>query len=138
MRIFTKPLFCLTFTLWLVACGTTQGPQPGSDAASGRAPTTEQRAGASLFSSPECLAKNLKPGEPFPSTAIPAAALASRISGSVAVRYDVVAGLAQNLVVVASSPPGLYDEAVLRHAAKYRDPTNSTVRGCVMTIEVKF
>ena len=90
------------------------------------------------FSSPECLAAKLPPGESFPASAIPAAAQASRQSGVVAIRYDVVAGAAQNLQLVSSSPAGLYDAAAMQHAAKYRAPTNSTVRGCVTIIEVKF
>ena len=64
--------------------------------------------------------------------------MAKRQSGWVAVGYDVIAGVAQNLVVVASSPAGLYDAAALRHAARYRDPGKASVRGCVMTIDVKF
>lgn len=90
------------------------------------------------FSSPECLAAKLPLGEPFPASAIPAAALASRQSGVVAIRYDVVGGVAQNLQVVASSPTGVYDAAALLHAAKYRAPAASTVRGCVTVVDVKF
>lgn len=90
------------------------------------------------FSSPECLAAKLPPGEPFPASAVPAAAQANRQSGLVAIRYDVVSGAAQNLQVVSSSPAGLYDSAAMQHAAKYRAPINSTVRGCVTVIEVKF
>lgn len=90
------------------------------------------------FSSPECLAAKLRQGEPFPASAIPPAALASRQSGWVAIRYDVLAGRAQNLAVVGSHPPGLYDAAALQHASTYRDPTKSDVRGCVTTIKVDF
>ena len=90
------------------------------------------------FSSPECLAARLKPGEPFPAAAIPEAALSKRQSGWVAIRYDVVAGAAQNLELVGSSPAGLYDAAAMQHAAKYRDGGKANVRGCVTTIEVKF
>jgi hypothetical protein len=61
-----------------------------------------------------------------------------RQSGWVAIRYDVIDGAAQNLVVVSSSPSGLYDSAALKHAAKYVEPTKTTVRGCVTMIEVKF
>ena len=89
-------------------------------------------------SSPECLAQKLRSGEPFPASAIPAAALSQRQSGWVAMRYDVIAGAAQNIAVVASRPAGVYDTAALQHAARYRDPTRSTVRGCIMTIEVRF
>lgn len=90
------------------------------------------------FSSPECLAAKLPPGEPFPASAIPAAAQASRQSGVVAIRYDVIAGVAQNLQVVSSSPAGLYDSAAMQHAAKYRAPNVLAVRGCVTVIDVKF
>ena len=90
------------------------------------------------FSSPECLAAKLPPGEPFPANAIPAAAQTTRQSGLVAIRYDVIAGVAQNLQVVLSSPAGLYDAAALQHAAKYRAQTSATVRGCVTVIDVKF
>ncbi len=89
-------------------------------------------------SSPECLAAKLRSGEPFPAGDIPESALANRVSGWVAMRYDVIAGKAQNIAVVESRPAGVYDAAALRHAAKYREPTGATVRGCVMTIEVKF
>ena len=90
------------------------------------------------FSSAECLAAKLPPGEPFPASAIPAAAQANRQSGLVAVRYDVIAGVAQNLQVVSSSPVGLYDAAAMQHTAKYRAPTSVTVRGCVTIIDVTF
>ena len=90
------------------------------------------------FSSPECLAAKLPAGEPFPASAIPSAAQAARQSGLVAIRYDVVAGAAQNLQIVTSSPAGVYDAAAMQHAAKYRAPTAATVRGCVTVIEVKF
>ena len=89
-------------------------------------------------SSAECLAQKLKSGDPFPESAIPAAALSNRQSGWVAMRYDVIAGAAQNIAVVASRPAGVYDAAAVQHAARYRDPRGSTVRGCIMTIEVKF
>jgi len=90
------------------------------------------------FSSPECLAAKLPAGEPFPASAIPPTAQAARQSGLVAIRYDVVAGSAQNLQIVTSSPAGVYDAAAMQHAAKYRTPTSATVRGCVTVIEVKF
>ena len=89
-------------------------------------------------SSPECLAQKLKASEPFPASSIPESALKTQQSGWVAMRYDVVSGKAQNIVVVESRPSGVYDAAALTHAAKYVDPSGSTVRGCIMTIEVKF
>jgi hypothetical protein len=100
-------------------------------------PQPVERAGLP-FSSPECLAAKLPPGESFPASAIPAAALANRQSGVVAIRYDLVGGAAQNLQVVASSPAGLYDSAAMQHTAKYKAPISSTVRGCVTVIDVKF
>ncbi len=69
---------------------------------------------------------------------IPDEVLRARKSGSVAVRYDVIAGKAQNLTVVSSSPAGLYDAYVLKHAGRYTDARGTTVRGCVMTIDIKF
>jgi outer membrane biosynthesis protein TonB len=126
------PSLPLALCLALAACAA-----PSSPPAPRYVPLAE--AGALLpHSSPECLAKKLRPGEPFPASAIPAAALAARQSGWVAVRYDVVGGVAQNLVVAASSPAGLYDAAALQHAARYRDPGKTTVAGCVMTVDVKF
>jgi hypothetical protein len=117
--------------LALAGCATPPAPAPRF------VPLAE--AGALLpHSSPECLAKMLKPGEPFPASAIPEAARTARQSGWVAVRYDMVGGVAQNLVVAASSPAGLYDAAALQHAARYRDAGKATVAGCVMTIDVKF
>ena len=90
------------------------------------------------LSSPECLAANLKPSDPFPPSAIPEAILKKAQSGLVAMRYDVVAGKAQNVFVVASNPPGLYDSYALQHANRYREPSGKTVSGCVMTIDIKF
>ena len=130
------PIGCLTLCLALAACSIDPTSPPGR--APDAVPAAGSAAGSLLFSSPECLAKGLKPGDPFPSSAIPAAALANRTSGSVAIRYDVIDGVAQNLQIVASNPAGVYDDAALRHAAKYRDPTRSTVRGCVMTIDIRF
>ncbi len=120
----------LLLSLTLASCAVTKGPDAG-------APLPVDRANLP-FSSPECLAAKLPSGEAFPASAIPAAALANRQSGLVAIRYDVIAGVAVNLQVVSSSPAGLYDAAAMHHAAKYRTSTSSTVRGCVTIIEVKF
>ena len=129
MNTLNKLLVCM-FGLFLAACAGTKVVEPGS---------AQQVERMNMpFSSPECLAAKLPPGEPFPASAIPAAALSIRQSGIVAIRYDVVAGVAQNLQVVSSSPAGLYDAAAMQHAAKYRAPASSTVRGCVTIIEVKF
>ena len=126
----TLTLLPLSLACLLAACAT--GPGGGGGAGS-TAPMP-----LPYGSSPECLAKGLPASEPFPASAIPPAALAARQSGQVAIRYDVVNGAAANLQVIASQPPGLYDEAALRHAARYREPSRSTVRGCVMTIDVRF
>ena len=126
----TNTLLVSIFGLSLVACA-------GTKFGEAVAPQAVERTNLP-FSSPECLAAKLPPGEPFPASAIPAAAQSNRQSGVVAVRYDVVAGVAQNLQVVSSSPAGLYDAAAMQHAAKYRAPSSPTVRGCVTIVEVKF
>ena len=123
-------LLVLIFSLSLVSCVGTKIGEAGT-------PQAVERTNLP-FSSPECLAAKLPPGEPFPASAIPAAAQSNRQSGVVAIRYDVVAGVAQNLQVVSSSPAGLYDAAAMQHASKYRAPVSSTVRGCVTLIDVKF
>jgi hypothetical protein len=89
-------------------------------------------------SSAECLAANLKPSEPFTANLIPEAVLKKAQSGSVAMQYDVVNGKAQNVTVVTSNPPGLYDSYAVQHANRYREPSGKTVRGCIMTIDIKF
>jgi hypothetical protein len=137
MRIF-QALWAVTLAALLTACASTA---PDNDQTGAQSPTVGAAAhtGAQpVMSSPECMARKLKPGDPFPVSAIPEALLKKAQSGSVAMRYDVIAGVAQNIVVVASSPPGVYDAPALQHAARYRDPTGSTVRGCVMTIDIKF
>jgi outer membrane biosynthesis protein TonB len=124
-----KTSACIALCIAVASCATSK-PQP-------YVPLSEAKARLPQ-SSAECLAQNLKAGDPFPASAIPEAALKSQQSGWVAMTYDVVAGRAQNIVVVESRPSGVYDAAALSHAAKYIDPKGSTVRGCVMTIEVKF
>ena len=88
--------------------------------------------------SPECLAAKLRAVDPLPASAIPDEVLRKAQSGWVAVTYDVAAGKAQNVKVVASNPPGLYDSYVLRHTQNYSEPTGATVRGCVSTTNIKF
>lgn len=136
----------LSLCIVLASCATGTGPSPGSPSTSTSTtsntnqtyvPLEEARATLPQ-SSAECLAQKLKPGDPFPESAIPASALSNRQSGWVAMRYDVIAGAAQNIAVVASRPAGVYDAAAVQHATRYRDPRGSTVRGCIMTIEVKF
>lgn len=124
-----KILALLSISIALASCATQTAQMTNSPAASGAKP---------YASSPECLAANLKPSEPFPASAIPEAILKKTQNGFVAIRYDVVAGRAQNTVVVASNPPGLYDSYALQHASRYRDPSGKTIAGCVMTIDIKF
>jgi hypothetical protein len=88
--------------------------------------------------SPECLAAKLKAVDPLPASAIPDEVLRKAQSGWVAVSYDVVNGKAQNVKVVASNPPGLYDSYVLRHTSNYAEPSGATVRGCISTQNIKF
>lgn len=115
----------------LAACAT---PQPATPPV-----RSLEDARASLpQSSPECLAAKLKPSEPFTAAAIPPEVLKRAQNGWVAIRYDVIAGKAQNLAVVGSQPAGLYDAAALAHAARYREPAGTTVRGCIMTIDIRF
>lgn len=127
----TRNTAILSLSLMLVACatGTSTGERVASPAAT---------LAAMPQSSAECLAAKIKPGEPFAASAIPDEVLRKQQSGWVALRYDLVAGKAQNVVVVSSNPAGLYDSYALRHAIKFRDPGGTTVRGCVMTIDVKF
>jgi hypothetical protein len=138
-----KQFALLLVSMALASCATTTGTNTNNGTTAVASPPDKylplDESRASLpTSSPECVAQKLKSGEPFPASAIPEAALSKKQSGWVAMRYDVVAGTAQNIKVVTSRPAGLYDAAALQHAAKYKDPTGSTVRGCVMTIEVKF
>ena len=136
----------LTHAALLSLCGVLAScaSGPGSSGSGSGSPNSQayvslEEARATLpQSSAECLAQKLKDGDPFPASAIPESALSKKQSGWVAMRYDVIAGVAQNISVVTSRPAGVYDAAALRHASRYRDPSGSTVRGCVMTIEVKF
>jgi hypothetical protein len=117
-------------TLLLAACASQPPTGPGAAAAGA--------GGAAIQVSPECQAAKLRPADPMPVTLIPDDVLRQARSGYVAVRYDVVAGKAANAVVVASEPRGLYDAYALRHASAYSEPTGATVRGCIMTTNIKF
>ena len=101
-----------------------------------KAPSTSTSAVPQI--SPECLAAKLQAVNPLPASAIPDEVLRKAQSGWVAVSYDVAAGKAQNVKVVASDPPGLYDSYVLRHTSNYAEPTGATVRGCISTTNIKF
>ena len=66
--------------LALAACGTDPG---GSRSGPGAGPAGAGGGDAAsnlLYSSPECLAKQLKPGDPFPASAIPPAAMAAQVT----------------------------------------------------------
>jgi hypothetical protein len=127
----------LLISLALTGCAT--GTGSGTNASIGQTYVPLDSVRATLpQSSAECLAQKLKSGDPFPESDVPATALTKKQSGWVAMRYDVIAGKAQNIEVVASRPAGVYDAAALQYAARYRDAGGSTVRGCIMTIEVKF
>lgn len=100
--------------------------------------STSAGSGGALQASPECQAARLKDPDPLPVSALPEDVLRKAQSGYVVVRYDVVAGRAGNATIVASEPRGLYDAFVLRHASAYTEPTGATVRGCIMTTNIKF
>lgn len=121
MRL-TVPLFT---ALLLTACASAPPPPASVDA-------------ALLQVSPECKAAALRPADAMPVALIPDEVLRKAVSGWVAVRYDVLGGKAANATVVASQPPGLYDAYALRHAQAYTEPTGATVRGCIMTTNIKF
>lgn len=122
-----RPLALTCLCLLLASCAT-QGPAPSSPA---------ERA-ALTTASPECQAARLRPVEPMPASMVPDEVLRRAQSGFVVVRYDLVGGRLRNAVVVDSQPAGLYDAYVLRHAATHTDPTGATVRGCIMTTQIKF
>jgi hypothetical protein len=119
----------LLATLLLAACAS----QPPAGSATGTGAGS-----AAIQVSPECLAAKLRPADPMPVSLIPDDVLRQARSGYVAIRYDVVAGKATNAVVVASEPRGLYDAYALRHASTYSEPTGATVRGCIMTTNIRF
>lgn len=121
MRL-TLPLLT---ALLLAACASSPPPPATAEA-------------ALLQVSPECQSARLRPADAMPVSLIPDEVLRKAQSGWVAVRYDVVAGKAANATVVASQPPGFYDDYALRHARAYTEPTGATVRGCIMTTNIKF
>ncbi len=100
--------------------------------------SVEQARAAVPPSSSECLASKIKPVDPFPASAIAPSLLAQQQSGLVALRYDVIDGVARNVDVIRSNPPGVYDEAAKRHLARYRDPAGGSAKECVMTVDIKF
>lgn len=91
-----------------------------------------------LKESPECAAAKLKPADPLPASALPEDVLRKAQTGFVAMRYDVVRGRAENVVVVASNPPGVYERYAVAHARNYRDPGGGSAPGCIMTIHIRF
>ncbi len=77
--------------------------------------------------------------------AYPEAARAADAEGWVKVRYDVsAAGLVENLVVVASNPPGLFDAAALAAVAQWRyraavvDGAPSRMHGVISTLRFQL
>ena len=128
-----RHLISLLLTTLITACASnlpqTSGPSPT---------TTAPPQGTAIQTSPECVAARLRPADALPIALIPDEVLRKAQSGWVAVRYDVVAGKAANAVVVASEPQGLYDSYALTHARAYTEPTGATVRGCIMTTNIKF
>lgn len=120
-------------SLGLTACATAPGPGAAGGSAGASAAAEDL-----LRNSAECEAARLKAPAPLPVSAIPDEVLRQRRSGWVTVRYDVAAGRPQNLRVVASTPPGLYDPYALRHAQAYADPGGGSARGCIMTVNIQF
>ncbi len=120
-------LSALTICLFITACAHQPAPGPAAGAS---ADATKESA--------ECAAAKLQPVQALPASAIPDDILRKAQSGWVSVRYDLVGGRVQQPQVVSSHPVGLYDPYVLRHVGNHVDPTRSTVRGCVMTTNIKF
>ncbi len=139
-----KQLVSALAAVLLAACAANQpptsatGPSPGpAAAAQPHSAGAADLAGATQPSA-ACQAAKLRAVEPLPVSLIPDAVLRLARSGSVTVRYDVVAGKATNAKVVASEPAGLYDAYALRHAGAYTEPTGATVSGCIMHTSIKF
>lgn len=118
--------------LLLAACATPGGREAGSraDGAAATEDLTQMSA--------ECRAAGLKAPPPMAVSAIPDEVLRKRQSGYTTVRYDLAQGQPQNLRVVASQPPGLYDRYALRHAMAQADPGGRSARGCILTVNIQF
>jgi TonB family protein len=86
--------------------------------------------------SPECL----QIGKPADGAApdYPAAAAKVRQEGWVRLRFDLDAGQVVNPRVMASSPAGLFDDAVLAWARQLRYPSGATATSCVMEYEYRL
>lgn len=133
---FTSAATLVLAGLVLAGCASTA---PGGRGASADAAAGGADAGrAGLQESAECRAAQLRPADPMPASALSPEMLQRARSGYVSMRYDVVKGRSDNILVVLSSPPGYYDAIALRHAREYRDPSGATVRGCLMTVNVQF
>jgi TonB family protein len=72
------------------------------------------------------------------SPAYPAAAAKTRQEGWVRLRFDLDEGQVVNPQVMASSPAGLFDEAVLDWARTLRYPSGASATSCVMEYEYKL
>jgi hypothetical protein len=139
-----KQLISILGAVMLAACASNPSPTSAPTPASATAATTQAQSGGALGQdlgnqpSAACLAAKLRAAEPLPVSLIPEAVLRQARSGTVTVRYDVVAGKAANAKVVASEPAGLYDAYALRYASTYTEPTGATVAGCIMHTSIKF
>lgn len=111
-------------------------PAPGDRAGSGGSAVGS--AEDLTRNSAECEAARLPSPAPMPVGDLPDSVLRTRQSGWSTVRYDVVNGKPQNLRVVSSSPPGLYDPYALKHARTYSDPGGGSARGCIMTVNIRY
>ncbi len=122
-----RQLLALPVCLLIASCATERAPGAAADASANAAKE-----------SAECAAAKLKPVRSLPASAIPDNILRQAQSGWVSVRYDLVGGQVQNLQVVSSHPAGLYDAYVLRHVGNHVEPSRTSVRGCVMTTNIRF
>lgn len=128
----TAALCLAALALALSGCATGPGgAMPGAAAATAGGEDLTRN-------SAECEAARLQPPAPMPVADLPDSVLKSRQSGWSTVRYDVVNGRPQNLRVVSSSPPGLYDPYALQHARRYSDPGGGSARGCIMTVNIRY
>lgn len=139
----TAPL-ALAF-LALAGCDAVPMPPAASSGGSGVVPAEaaiairpapEPLATVQEKQSPECLQLGRPDDRERPD--YPAAAAKVRQEGWVRLRYDVSSGQVVNPEVMAASPPGLFDGAVLAWAQKLRYPAGGTATSCVMEYEYRL
>jgi TonB family protein len=65
----------------------------------------------------------------------PVEAVRNEQQGWVQFRYDVSEGRVSNVEVVASSPKGVFEQAVLDGATKLRFDSRKNAKGCLMVYE---